>query len=249
MALEDFQAAPPPHTYPDFKSVDLWAVDLHPPAGRVEELRRLLTPDEVERAGRFKFDRHRRRFIVRRAALRILASGYLQRDPAGLRFGEGEKGKPYVADGAEGFHFNLSDSRDLAVYAFTSGAELGVDVEILRPMPDAQQIAEHFFSVEERDVLRTVPAERKADAFFNCWTRKEAYIKAIGEGLSEPLDRFSVTLLPGEPARFVHLGGDRSRAAAWALHHLVPEVGSVGALALEGDGWQIAGCHRLLLDD
>ncbi|MCP3959127.1 MAG: 4'-phosphopantetheinyl transferase superfamily protein [bacterium] len=232
--------------------VDLWAVDLRPPTDRVEELRRLLTRDEAERAGRFKFDRHRRRFIVRRAALRILAGGYLCRDPAALRFGEGEKGKPFVtesAEGAGGFHFNLSDSRDLAVYAFTRGAELGVDVEILRPIPDAQQIAEHFFSVEEREVLRTVREERKSDAFFNCWTRKEAYIKAIGEGLSEPLDRFSVTLLPEEPARFLHLGGDRRRAASWTLHHLVPEAGSVGALALEGEGWQIAGCHRLLLDD
>ena len=135
----------------------------------------------------------------------------------------------------------------MAVYAFTQGAELGVDVEVLRPMPDAVQIAEHFFSREEREVLRTVPEERVADAFFNCWTRKEAYIKAIGEGLSEPLDRFSVTLLPDEPARFLHLGGDRQRAEQWTLFHLLPESGAVGALALEGEGWQIADCHRLEL--
>ena len=92
------------------------------------------------------------------------------------------------------------------------------------------------------------PPPAKPDAFFNCWTRKEAYIKAIGEGLSEPLDRFSVTLKPEDPARFIHLGGDPRRAAAWTLHHLIPEPGAVGALALEGDGWQISGCYKLRLD-
>ena len=113
-------------------------------------------------------------------------------------------------------------------------------------MPDAQGIAEHFFSVEEQERLRRVPPEDRSRAFFNCWTRKEAYIKAIGEGLSEPLDRFSVTLLPEEPARFVHLGGDPERAEGWTLHHLVPEGGAVGALAFEGDGWRVGGCYRFV---
>ena len=85
-------------------------------------------------------------------------------------------------------------------------------------------------------------------AFFYCWTRKEAYIKAIGEGLSEPLDRFSVTLTPGEPSRFRHLGGDPARAADWTLIHLVPAPGAVGALAYEGEGWEVTACHRYLLD-
>ncbi len=248
--LDDFRPAASPRGVPGFKEIHLWSVDLCPPPERIEELRLLLTGAEIERADRFHFDRHRRRFIVRRGVLRLLMAGYLGRRPEELRFEEGEKGKPFVAQetavAGERLHFNLSDSKDLAVYAVTRGAELGVDVEILRPMPDAQGIAEHFFSVEERDRLRRVPPERKARAFFNCWTRKEAYIKAIGEGLSEPLDRFSVTLLPDEPARFVHLGGDAERAAGWTLHHLVPGDDAVGALALEGEGWRIAACHRFV---
>ncbi len=233
----------------DTREVHLWIVGLNPPTDRVEELRRLLTADETARADRFHFDRHRRRFIVRRGVLRLLLARYLGREPPALRFEEGEKGKPYVCQSAAEparLHFNLSDSKDLAIYALTRGAELGVDVEILRPMPDAEAIAERFFSREEQERLRRVPSADKARAFFHCWTRKEAYIKAIGEGLSEPLDRFSVTLLPEEPARFVHLGGDRQRAAAWSLHHLVPEDGAVGALALEGASWRVSGCYRFL---
>ncbi len=251
--LDDFRPAVKPIAAPGLKEVHLWAAGLKPPAGRVEDLRRLLTATEIARADRFRFDRHRRRFIVRRGGLRLLLAEYLGRAPARLRFEEGEKGKPFVlqegSEPAARLHFNLSDSKDLAVYAFTRGAELGVDVEMLRPMPDAQGIAEHFFSAEEQDRLRRVLPEHKARAFFNCWTRKEAYIKAIGEGLSEPLDRFSVTLLPEEEARFVHLGGDAERAARWTLRHLVPEDGAVGALALEGEGWRVSGCYRVLFDD
>ncbi len=246
--LDDFRPAAAPGDALGWRQVQLWSVDLNPPASRVGELRRLLTADEIARAERFHFERHRRRFVVRRGTLRLLAAAYLDGDPAALAFEEGEKGKPFVIqDGtgaAERLHFNLSDSKDLAVYAFTRGAELGVDVEVLRPMPDAEAIAERFFSLEEREALRRVPEARKALAFFNCWTRKEAYIKAIGEGLSEPLDRFCVTLEPGEPARFLHLGGDPRRAAQWTLLHLEPEAGAVGALALEGAPWRLAGCFR-----
>ncbi len=249
--FDDFRPAAKPAAAPATREVHLWVANLKPTAERVEELRRLLTPGEIKRADRFHFDRHRRRFTVRRGVLRLLLAQYLEQEPEALRFEEGEKGKPFVtqetAEPEARLYFNLSDSKDLVVYAFTRGAELGVDVEILRPMPDAQQIAERFFSAEEQGRLRQVPPERKAGAFFNCWTRKEAYIKAIGEGLSEPLDRFSVTLLPEEPTRFVHLGGDVRRAAGWTLHHLVPEEGAVGALALEGEGWWVSGCYRFVL--
>lgn len=250
--LDDFRPTARPAARPAWREVHLWSANLKPTGARVEELRRLLTVEEKARADRFHFDRHRRRFIVRRGVLRLLLAGYLADDPAQVRLAEGEKGKPFALQDAawsEQLHFNLTDSKNLAVYAFTRGAELGVDVEILRPMPDALQLAERFFSAEEQERLRRVPPEGRSHAFFNCWTRKEAYIKAIGEGLSEPLDRFSVTLLPDEPARFVHLGGDRERAAAWTLLHLAPEDGAVGALAFEGEGWRIGGCYRYLLDE
>lgn len=248
--LDDFRPAPLPGSVPGLKEVHLWSADLNPPRARIDALRRLLTAEEVARADRFRFDRHRRRFIVRRGVLRLLSAAYLGRDPAAVRFEEGDKGKPFVPQAqtaaAQRLFFNLTDSKDLAMYAFTRGAELGVDVEILRPMPDALGIAEHFFSAEERDNLKGVPPEARSEAFFNCWTRKEAYIKAIGKGLSEPLDRFCVTLRPEEPTRFVHLGGDPERAAGWTLHHLMPEEGAVGALALEGEDWRVGGCYRFL---
>ncbi len=252
IALDEFPPAKEVDAKPRTREVHLWSVDLHPAEDKVAALRRLLTPEEIQRSERFKFDRHRRRFIVRRGALRRLVGAYLDQDPAAVSFAEGEKGKPFVPQSgtpADVLHFNLTDSKDLAIYAFTRGAELGVDVEILRPMPDALDIAEHFFAADEREDLRRVPEADRADAFFNCWTRKEAYIKAIGEGLSEPLDRFCVTLTPGQPARFVHLGGDPQRAADWTLYHMLPEPGAVGALALEGGGWQVTRCCRYELDD
>jgi len=251
IVIEDFRPSSARSAMPRTKEVHLWTVDLRPDAGRVAALRRLLTPAEIARGERFQFERHRRRFIVRRGALRQLVGSYLGQDPAAVRFEEGDKGKPYVSESSDpaaaAFHFNLSDSEDLAIYAFTRGAEIGVDVEILRPMPDAQGIAEHFFSAEERVALGQVPDERKSEAFFNCWTRKEAYIKAIGEGLSEPLDKFSVTLLPEDPVRFLHLGGDPERARQWELHHLIPEPGAIGALAMEGEGWRVTDCFKLEL--
>lgn len=219
--------------------IHLWSVDLAPPEGEVAALRLLLSAEERQRADRFHFDRHRRRFTVRRARLRQLVARYLSggprpMDPLAVRFAYGERGKPSVEVPGQPLAFNLSDSEDLAVYAFSQDLELGVDVEVLRPMPDALQISERFFADAEREVLRRVAEERLAEAFFCCWTRKEAYIKAIGEGLAEPLKNFCVAFDPPEPARFLHVGGSPEEAAAWTLHHLEPAMGAVGALAYRG---------------
>ncbi|HSN88888.1 MAG TPA: 4'-phosphopantetheinyl transferase superfamily protein, partial [Thermoanaerobaculia bacterium] len=108
------------------------------------------------------------------------------------------------------------------------------DIEFLKPMPDCEQIAERFFSASERDVLRELPADRKEEAFFNCWTRKEAYLKAVGTGLAVPLDSFDVTLAPGEPPRMLTLEGNAERAARWFFQHFRPAENYIGALAIEG---------------
>ncbi|MCB1055772.1 MAG: 4'-phosphopantetheinyl transferase superfamily protein [Acidobacteria bacterium] len=219
----------------------VYAVSLAPPPETVAELETLLTPDEVERAYRFRFERHRRRFIVGRGVLRRLLGAYLDVPPGELRFHYGDKGKPSLDPrwDAAGLSFNLSHSQELALYGLVQGRELGIDVEQLRPMPDAEQIAERFFSRSERETLRRIPAERKADAFFNCWTRKEAYIKATGDGLSMPLDRFDVTLAPEDEARMLSAEGDPAKAASWSMYHLEPAAGYVGALAIEGGGWKL----------
>ncbi len=231
--------------------IQIWAVDLDPPAAEIPALWRLLAPDEVERANRFRFDEHRRRYAVGRAALRRILARDLGTAPERVGFDYGPRGKPFLAaaertGGGAGLEFNLSNSSDLALVALVRGPELGVDVERLKPMPDADEIAERFFSASERDVLRTLGPELKAIGFFNAWTRKEAYLKAVGEGLAAPLDSFDVTLAPQEPPRMLTLRGDREAAARWHYRHLFPQVGYVGALAIEGAApsgrdWTVSG--------
>lgn len=221
--------------------IHIWSVPLDPSPAQVTALRTLLDADETQRADRFRFDRHRRRFIVGRGTLRVMLGAYLDRDPAGLEFQYGPKGKPSLTSGQgqEDLRFNLSHSSELGLYGLARHEELGVDVEKLRPMPDAEQIAERFFSQSERETLRTVPEEAKSNAFFHCWTRKEAYIKATGDGLSMPLDRFDVTLLPGEPARMLSAEGDPKKAETWSLVHLDPAPDYIGAVAIQGKEWEV----------
>jgi 4'-phosphopantetheinyl transferase len=225
--------------------IQVWSVRLDPPAQRVEQLGRHLSEDEWERARRFRFDKHRRQYVVGRGALRELLAAYLGIQPGTVRFSYGPRGKPFLAPPHDqaGIQFNLTNSDELALVGFVRGVEIGVDVEYLKPMPDAEQIAERFFSESERVVLRGLPAERKEEAFFNCWTRKEAYLKAVGEGLAAPLDSFDVTLAPGEEPRMLTLEGDRERAACWCFRHFRPAVDYIGALAIDGaiagTDWQV----------
>ncbi|MBV8200609.1 MAG: 4'-phosphopantetheinyl transferase superfamily protein [Acidobacteria bacterium] len=217
--------------------IQLWAVALDPPPEVVESLGRSLAPDEWERARRFRFERHRRRYVVGRGALRALLGGYLGILPREVAFSYGARGKPFLAGPAataSALSFNLSNSHELALVGFLRGQEIGVDVEHLKPMPDLEQIAERFFSPSERLALRRLPALQKPEGFFNCWTRKEAYLKAVGEGLAAPLVSFDVTLAPGEPARMLTLKGDAERAERWFFRCFRPERGYVGALAVEG---------------
>jgi 4'-phosphopantetheinyl transferase len=222
-------------------TIHVWSIRLDPPAERVEQLGRFLAADEWERANRFRFAKHRRQYVVGRGALRTLLAAYLGSRPERVQFTYGPRGKPFLAPapGAEGLQFNLSNSDELAVVGLVLGPEIGVDVEYLRPMPDCEQIAERFFSPSEREVLRGIPAAHKEEAFFNCWTRKEAYLKAVGEGLAAPLDSFDVTLAPGDSPRMLTLEGDPQRAARWSLHHLRPADDYLGAVAIEGGTWEV----------
>jgi len=218
--------------------VQIWAIPLNPPEAEVLRLTRLLSADEQERASRFRFDVHRRRYVVGRGALRRLLGAYLGADPAGLRFGYGPRGKPGLPDWP-GLGFNLSNSEDLALAGFLRDREIGVDVEYMKEMDDLESIASRFFSASEVQALSSVPREQKKEAFFNCWTRKEAYLKAVGEGLAAPLNSFDVTLIPGEPPRMLTLEGNAERAASWFFHHLRPARDFIGAIAIEGGSWEI----------
>lgn len=222
-------------------TIHLWSVRLDPPAAQVEQMDRYLAADERQRASRFRFEKHRRQYAVGRGALRVLLAAYLGLRPEEVQFTYGPRGKPFLAPslGAKDLQFNLSNSHELAVVGFVLGPEIGVDLEYQRPMPDCEQIAERFFSQSEREVLRGIPGPRKEEAFFNCWTRKEAYLKAVGEGLAAPLDSFDVTLAPGDPPRMLTLEGDAARAARWWFLHLRPAEDYVGAVAIEDGTWKV----------
>ena len=228
-------------------TVHLWSLDLNLPALQVEALARLLTAEERQRAERFRFPKHRRRFLVRRARLRQLVAAYQGIPQPRLDFEYGPRGKPSLPSHLDAhpegpLAFNLSDSEDLAVVALARGEPLGVDVEVLREMPEALSISKSFFAAPERDVLASVPEAQRDQTFFNCWTRKEAYLKATGDGLSVPLDRFTVTLHPDHDCRFEEIDGDPEQAARWTLIAFAPQAGAVGALASERRDLSVGAC-------
>jgi 4'-phosphopantetheinyl transferase len=221
--------------------VHVWRASLEPPRHVLDRLLATLSDDEREKAARFRFPVHRDRFVAGRGIQRAILSRYLSIAPAAIRYRLTGHGKPELdgAAAASGIRFNVSNTESFALLAFTLGREIGVDVEHLREMPDGEAIAQRFFSAPENQVFAGIPAHQRDLAFFTCWTRKEAYIKAVGEGLSMPLDRFDVTLVPGEPARLLRTRGNDAEAARWTLRELDPGPGYLGALAVEGAGWTL----------
>jgi 4'-phosphopantetheinyl transferase len=221
--------------------VQVWRAALDLPESQVRSLWYTLTADERRRAERYVFEQDRTHFVVARGLLRVLLGRYLRQDPPHLRFIYGPHGKPALATdtGGVALRFNVSHSHGLALYAVTRGREVGVDVESIRPEVVQEKVAEHFFSPHEVAVLRALPTPLQATAFFACWTRKEAYIKAKGEGLSLPLDQFAVSLAPGEPAALLHTAWDPQEAACWALQDLAPAPGYRAAVAVAGHDWHL----------
>jgi 4'-phosphopantetheinyl transferase len=221
--------------------VHVWRAALEQPASRVQRLVRTLSGDETARAGRFRFERDREHFIVARAVLRALLGRYLGIGPASVVLCYGRHGKPALADecAADGLRFNVSHSDGLGLFAFTRGREVGIDLEHIRRDMVGWEIAERFFSRLEIAMLRRIPADRQTEAFFSCWTRKEAYVKARGEGLSFPLDQFDVSVAPGQPAALLGVRGDSHEVSKWSLQDLSPGLGYGAALAVEGRAWRL----------
>jgi 4'-phosphopantetheinyl transferase len=196
----------------------------------LESFRRTLDASELERAGRFHFEKHRRHFIVARGFLRSVVARYLGSQPEDLRFEYGVYGKPALGSGHT-LRFNLSHSNEVALLAVTLDAELGVDVEHVRADFASEDIARRYFSRTEVGVFNALPQEDRVAAFFRCWTRKEAYIKAIGKGFSQALDAFDVTLAPdAQPALLRAEDDDASR---WLLIDVEVGEGYAGALMVE----------------
>ena len=214
--------------------IHVWATTLAVAPDILETYAATLSPDEMARANKFKFAKHRNRFIAGRGALRAILGQYLSVGPAGLRFAYSANGKPDFAEdfAGSGIHFNLAHTADLAMIAITRIGEIGVDVEGVRPVKNVDELVGRFFSPRESELFQKVPDEQKPVAFFNLWTRKEALLKATGEGITRSLSLVEVSFLPGEPARLLAISGDAVKAAQWRLRELSPAAGFTGAIAI-----------------
>jgi len=216
--------------------VDLWRLRLNPPEQKRELLRSILNAEEITRADRFHFERDRRRFIAARAQLRLILGKYLAQDPQAITFSYGERGKPHVAESVE---FNISHSEELAIVAVAHERSLGVDVEAIRTMEDIEGISRRFFSARENAALLNIPLDEQSEAFFRCWTLKEAYIKAIGDGLAYPTESFDVAFGRGERAELLRVEGKPDEASRWKLLQFSPAPNFIGAVAVEGHDWEM----------
>jgi len=218
--------------FPDHGRVHIWIFDLSGSARALEHFRRQLSADEIARSERFCFPHLQTSFVVAHGMLRNILASYLGLRPATLEFSYNQQGKPRLADAGCRLRFNLSHSGALGACAVAAECDLGVDIEHMRQMPDLFDIARRFFSPEECVDLEAVPSDQQELAFFNCWTRKEAYIKAMGGGLSIPLDSFCVSLVPNEPARLI--SNCENDAHRWNIQEFDPGTGYRGAVAYNG---------------
>ena len=209
------------------RGVEVVVAALQASAAAQRAFSELLSSSERQRAARFKLERDRRRFIVARATLRRLLAQRLAARPEAIEITYGAHGKPALA---QGLRFNVSHCDDLAVYAFSESREVGIDVEAVRELDDADDLAEHFFSRGENEAYRGLAAHERPLGFFNCWTRKEAFVKALGEGLSHPLDGFDVSLAPREAAKILRVAQRPGDECGWRLESFRPAPGFVAAV-------------------
>lgn len=231
---------PPEDLSLDQNEIHVWRCFLNQPEPQIEGLAGTLTDDETKRAERFHFQRDRLHFIAARGVLRVILGRYLGSGPGDVRFSYGRNGKPSLA-GEKGprLCFNVSHSRDLALYAFTYDRKIGVDVEYIDRGRAITHIVERFYSPAEISVLKSMPEDKQHEAFFTYWTCKEAYLKAEGTGLSFGLDKVEISLTPEKHAALAAIDGDVQKAALWSLQTLDAASGHAAALAVKGHGLEL----------
>jgi len=214
--------------------VHIWHTELLNPED-ARQLRPLLSADELQRANQFRFPEHRRRFTIARACLRQLLGTYLRVVPQEIRFAYSAEGKPQLSsEFSQDLSFNVSHSENLAVFSFTNYRKIGVDVEVFRYDVDTEGIPRRFFSEFEQRALAGLAGQQKIEGFFNCWTRKEAYVKAVGQGLSLRLRDFDVSLAPGEPARLLATRPDAKLVSQWSIQSFRLNEHCAAAVVVEG---------------
>lgn len=218
-------------------AVHVWRARLDVEPRRLAALQAVLAPEELERAERFVLERDRRRFVAARGMLRELLARYVGGRPESVAFAYGAYGKPALAEAPDpDLQFNVTHSGELALYAFALGRRVGVDAEEIRTDTPSEDLARRFFSSPEVAALDSLAPSARRRGFFTCWVRKEAYLKALGEGLSVPLDGFSVSLRDGDPPALLETRYASAERDRWTLVELRPRRGYVAAVALEGAG-------------
>lgn len=220
--------------------VHVWRASLNSSASDAARLKLILSSDELERAEAFHFETDSRRCVVGRGYLRLLLGDILNLPANSLRFEYDEFGKPRLTPTQERLlRFNVSHSGDLILIAITRGRVVGVDVERIRTDLDLEEVAARFFSINEYKRLALLDGPGRYEAFFTCWTRKEAYLKARGDGLSLPLDHFDVSFRPMEEARLLETRHDPAEVGRWKLLPVSVPAGYVAAVAVEGLDWKL----------
>lgn len=225
----NWQASPAQFSLLD-NHVDVWKIDLSQHVSYVDAYAKFLNAEETERAQRFYFLKDRQYFTITRACLRLLLGKYLNQAPADIHFTLNQYGKPFVAEQA--LHFNVTHSQDIALIAFNLNQALGVDIEKITREVEYLDLAQRFFAEEEIQQLTSVPVTQQAQVFFNIWTRKEAFIKAIGQGLSFPLTKFAVTGLLDRPPALIRVDDNEFAKLSWMFTSFVPATDYLAALGV-----------------
>jgi 4'-phosphopantetheinyl transferase len=231
---------------PNWRSLDdadihIWNVSLDSPPQDLSYYRSILSKDEVERAMRFVFEKDRDHYIAGRGRLRVILGSYLDLEPSQLEFVYGPHGKPALKSvlGDRVLEFNLSHSKDRALYAFNWNRRIGVDIEYLIPMADMDDFAERYFTPRESAWVNSLSGTQKEDAFFKTWTCKEAFLKANGSGLTVPINQVEISLETEGTVELISVGDDKEQPSNWRLEMFNPFPGYQAALAVDGHAGQI----------
>ena len=225
--------------------IDIWCVSLEVDEPRITSLYQVLSVEERSKAERMRIDKPRKHYVAARGILRQIIATYMNEKPENLKFQYGPNDKPALAGefSRKGVTFNMSHSHGLALYGVTLQREIGVDIEKIRQDMSIIDLAKRFFSVKEYEELMNLPAEDRTLGFFNCWTRKESYLKATGQGLKFPLNHFDVSLSPGKPAALLRHHIDPEQVSLWTIAELDIGPAYAAALTVEGKDFSISYKH------
>lgn len=221
--------------------VHVWRAGLDVPDWQIQQFEKFLSNDEETKASRFRFSRDRRHYIAGRGLLRTILGGYTHMAPQALQFVYKTHGKPELAggDATAPLRFNLSHSHGMVLIGVTRRHQIGIDLELVSHEINPLEICERFFSIQERKEMKALPADILHEGFFACWTRKEAYLKGKGLGLSAPLQEFAVSLHPRKPAQLLHDNTDPDAVNRWFFHPLETPLNYAAALVVEGHGCSV----------